>query len=223
MLHEGLDGLTSAELLAVPDDVPHRLGITAAVSPLRLNGMAGMLRRIKRQVARRPRRRAHREPGRTMTTLRVLLPGPAEIGDTSRDADGVVQALADLYAYPDPTPPAGWVRASMICTLDGSATGPDGLSGSIGGPADRAVLSALRGLADVVAGRRRDGPGRGLSGADRETGLRGTAPAGRAASRRRTGDRDPNRCGARGRTGRGQRLRDHLRGCGCRPDARPLR
>jgi riboflavin biosynthesis pyrimidine reductase len=85
-----------------------------------------------------------------MTTLRVLLPGPAEIGDTTRDAEGLVQALADLYAYPDPTPRRGWVRASMISTLDGSATGPDGLSGSIGGPADRAVLSALRGLADVV-------------------------------------------------------------------------
>ncbi len=51
VLHEGLDGLTAAQLLAVPDDVPHRLGITTAVSPLRLNGMAGMLRRIKRQVA----------------------------------------------------------------------------------------------------------------------------------------------------------------------------
>ncbi len=51
VLHEGLDGLTAADLLAVPDDVPDRLGITAAVSPLRLNGMAGMLRRIKRQVA----------------------------------------------------------------------------------------------------------------------------------------------------------------------------
>lgn len=51
VLHEGLDGLTAPDLLAVPDDVPDRLGITAAVSPLRLNGMAGMLRRIKRQVA----------------------------------------------------------------------------------------------------------------------------------------------------------------------------
>ncbi len=51
VLHAGLDGLTAEQVLAVPDDVPHRLGITAAVSPLRLNGMAGMLRRIKRQVA----------------------------------------------------------------------------------------------------------------------------------------------------------------------------
>jgi cysteine desulfuration protein SufE len=50
ILREGLDGLPVREVLAVPDDVPHRLGITSAVSPLRLNGMAGMLWRIKRQV-----------------------------------------------------------------------------------------------------------------------------------------------------------------------------
>lgn len=85
-----------------------------------------------------------------MTTLRVLLPGPAEIGEISGDDEGLLQALADLYAYPDPTPRRGWLRASMISTLDGSATGGDGLSGSIGGPADRAVFTALRGLADVV-------------------------------------------------------------------------
>jgi cysteine desulfuration protein SufE len=50
ILAAGLDGLPAAELLAVPDDVPDRLGLSAAVSPLRLRGMAGMLARIKRQV-----------------------------------------------------------------------------------------------------------------------------------------------------------------------------
>jgi cysteine desulfuration protein SufE len=50
ILREGLEGLTAEEVLAVPDDVPDRLGLRAAVSPLRLNGMAGMLFRIKRQV-----------------------------------------------------------------------------------------------------------------------------------------------------------------------------
>jgi cysteine desulfuration protein SufE len=49
ILAAGLDGLTAAQVLAVPDDVPSRLGLTAAVSPLRLRGMAGL---IKRQVAR---------------------------------------------------------------------------------------------------------------------------------------------------------------------------
>jgi cysteine desulfuration protein SufE len=50
ILHEGLEGLTVGEVLGVPDDVPERLGLSAAVSPLRLRGMAGMLARIKRQV-----------------------------------------------------------------------------------------------------------------------------------------------------------------------------
>jgi cysteine desulfuration protein SufE len=50
ILHAGLDGLPADRVLAVPDDVPQRLGLSAAVSPLRLTGMAGMLFRIKRQV-----------------------------------------------------------------------------------------------------------------------------------------------------------------------------
>jgi cysteine desulfuration protein SufE len=50
ILAAGLDGLTASAVLAVPDDVPDRLGLTRAVSPLRLRGMAGMLARIKRQV-----------------------------------------------------------------------------------------------------------------------------------------------------------------------------
>ena len=52
VLHQGLDGATVEEVLAVPVDVPHRLGLDRAVSPLRLRGMDGMLARIKRQVRR---------------------------------------------------------------------------------------------------------------------------------------------------------------------------
>jgi cysteine desulfuration protein SufE len=50
ILHEGLDGLPAADVLAVPDDAPYRFGLGEAVSPLRLRGMVAMLGRIKRQV-----------------------------------------------------------------------------------------------------------------------------------------------------------------------------
>ncbi|MDO5736347.1 MAG: SufE family protein [Propionibacteriaceae bacterium] len=50
ILHEGLDGLSAADVLAVPMDVTEQLGLGDAVSMLRLRGMAAMLARIKRQV-----------------------------------------------------------------------------------------------------------------------------------------------------------------------------
>ena len=50
ILAQGLAGLTAAEVLAVPDDFPQGLGLTEAVSPLRIRGMTAMLARIKRQV-----------------------------------------------------------------------------------------------------------------------------------------------------------------------------
>lgn len=51
VLHEGLDGLSAAEILAVPDDMPELLGLTRAITPLRMRGMTAMLGRIKRKVA----------------------------------------------------------------------------------------------------------------------------------------------------------------------------
>jgi cysteine desulfuration protein SufE len=50
VLHEGLDGLPAADVLAVPDDMPDQLGLTRAITPLRMRGMASMLGRIKRKV-----------------------------------------------------------------------------------------------------------------------------------------------------------------------------
>src|SRR5262245_11236455 len=50
ILREGLDGLSAAQVLAVPDDAPLQFGLSEAVSPLRMRGMVAMLGRIKRQV-----------------------------------------------------------------------------------------------------------------------------------------------------------------------------
>ena len=51
ILHSLLDGQSAASVLAFDDDFPSRLGLLEAVSALRLRGMTGMLRRIKRQVS----------------------------------------------------------------------------------------------------------------------------------------------------------------------------
>lgn len=51
ILQEGLDGADARTVLSVPADLALRLSLTEAVSPLRLNGMSGMLARIQRQVA----------------------------------------------------------------------------------------------------------------------------------------------------------------------------
>jgi cysteine desulfuration protein SufE len=50
ILVQGLQGLTREEILAVPSDFPHTLGLGEAVSLLRLRGMSGMLWRIKRHL-----------------------------------------------------------------------------------------------------------------------------------------------------------------------------
>jgi riboflavin biosynthesis pyrimidine reductase len=85
-----------------------------------------------------------------VTILQLLLPGRAEVGNLTTDREPTLQALADLYAYPDPMPSRGWVRANMVSTLDGSASGADGVSASVSSPVDKATFGVLRGLADVI-------------------------------------------------------------------------
>lgn len=51
ILHHLLDGHTVEDVLAAPEDIPDRLHLKEAVSMLRINGLRGMLNRIKRQVS----------------------------------------------------------------------------------------------------------------------------------------------------------------------------
>lgn len=72
--------------------------------------------------------------------MQRLWPDPAPVDD--------VEAL--VAAPPRPAPPdRPWVLVNMITSLDGAVT-VDGRSGGLGRPADRAVFSALRAVADVV-------------------------------------------------------------------------
>ena len=71
--------------------------------------------------------------------MRVLI-GPEQEGELTDER------LAELYAVPSKP----WLRTNMISTLDGSAQGPDGLTGTINNAADNRVFHLLRKLADVV-------------------------------------------------------------------------
>lgn len=68
--------------------------------------------------------------------MRMLLPQTRTLSS---------EELVGLYEWPE----RAWVRACMVMTLDGGVTGPDGLSGSISSPTDRAVFSSVRSLADA--------------------------------------------------------------------------
>ncbi len=75
--------------------------------------------------------------------MRVLID---ETGDRAGRSDLSDEDLAGLYR-PTTTP---WWRINMVSTVDGSATGESGRSGSINNGADKRVFDTLRGLADAI-------------------------------------------------------------------------
>lgn len=80
--------------------------------------------------------------------MRALLPATM--------ADLPAGELPSRWEFPATLP---WIRGSMVATLDGAVTGPDGTSRSIASPADARVFSCLRAAADVIlvgAGTLRD-------------------------------------------------------------------
>ena len=81
-----------------------------------------------------------------LPALDVLLPRDAPVRHlVPRDDE------AELIALFADQPASGvHVRANMVATLDGAATGANHVSGSINGPADFRVFRVLRALADVV-------------------------------------------------------------------------
>lgn len=67
--------------------------------------------------------------------------------DGAHSSPGIDDATVEqLYAWPD----GGGVRANFVGTLDGAATGADGLTGSINNEADGRAFNAQRRLCDVV-------------------------------------------------------------------------
>jgi len=60
ILAHGLKDLTADEIMSVPADYPLTIGLTEAVSPLRIRGMMALLGRIQRQVREKSRAAAQK-------------------------------------------------------------------------------------------------------------------------------------------------------------------
>jgi riboflavin biosynthesis pyrimidine reductase len=118
--------------------------------------------------------------------VQQLLPEPGDVDPA------VAHAVADR-----PAPPARpWVLVNMISSADG-ATAVNGVSGGLGGPADKEVFSAIRAVADVIlvaAGTARAehyGPPRTPEPRRAERVARGQTPYPRLALVTRSLDLDP--------------------------------
>jgi riboflavin biosynthesis pyrimidine reductase len=85
-----------------------------------------------------------RAPEPTLTVL-----APAELAGTTVPPDDAETLLGGLYEHPA-GPGRGYLRATMVSTLDGAGVGSDGTSHSINNPADLRVFRVLRAAADAV-------------------------------------------------------------------------
>ncbi|TQM57804.1 dihydrofolate reductase family protein [Humibacillus xanthopallidus] len=103
--------------------------------------------------------------------MRLLVSGSPAVA-----APADLDALGDAALYAVYAPPrVPWLRANMVCSLDGSATGADGRSGGINTDADHVVFELLRAQSHAVvvgAGTLRDEGYSPISVDDRWRGLR---------------------------------------------------
>ena len=77
----------------------------------------------------------------------ILRPVLSEAGDPiDTSGSDARDRLRAAYAVP----PGDWLRINLVMGIGGSAVGGDGTSRSLSGGADRAVLGAIRSLADTV-------------------------------------------------------------------------
>ena len=75
--------------------------------------------------------------------MRVLMNGLDQLDRAGELGDADLRAL---YAPPE----LPWLRVNMVSTIDGSATGASGRSGSINNAVDHRVFHLLREMADVI-------------------------------------------------------------------------
>ncbi|MDX6327020.1 MAG: hypothetical protein QOK15_3374 [Nocardioidaceae bacterium] len=75
--------------------------------------------------------------------MRVLIDAVRGTTTGHEPDDGL---LAELYA----APALPWLRVNMVSTVDGAATGADGVTGSINNPVDKRVFHLLRRTSDVI-------------------------------------------------------------------------
>ncbi len=80
--------------------------------------------------------------------MRLLLADPAVTVGREPGSELDLDDLAELYAV---RPASGtWLRVNMVSTLDGAATGADGVTGSINTEADHVIFETLRAISDVL-------------------------------------------------------------------------